>query len=344
MKKKIAFIDYWSHRNTKSSNFIRKIISKEFEITNFWWKEKDKIPLNKIDKFEYIFFWHVIFPHQIMKKLKDKKIMWAPMYDALNFKNSFFRLIFWKQISNLGIKVLKFSNKITESIGEADIDTLKLNYFMKPDVNHKQKKLKELNIFFWNRGRIQIKDWLFLFHQNAINRIFYLPRPDPGMKIIKNNFFSKRRKVNIELLTKKYLPKNEYLKIFEKCNVFIAPRKKEGIGLTIVEAISRGMFIVGYNDSTMNEYIINKKVGFIFDENTNKKINMKSITKNYEYRKKYAMVNYDKWSQNREKIIPLLKKKNRKIIKIHFYPLFILDDIKFFIKKIFNINFFYLIK
>ena len=52
-------------------------------------------------------------------------------------------------------------------------------------------------------------------------------------------------------MDKKYLPKNEYLNIFEKCNVFIAPRKKEGIGITIVEAISKGMFVVGYNDSTI---------------------------------------------------------------------------------------------
>ena len=33
-------------------------------------------------------------------------------------------------------------------------------------------------------------------------------------------------------MDKKYLPKNEYLNIFEKCNVFIAPRKKEGIGIS----------------------------------------------------------------------------------------------------------------
>jgi hypothetical protein len=62
------------------------------------------------------------------------------MYDALNFRNSFLKLIFWKQISSLGIKVLKFSDKITESIGEEDIETLRLNYFMKPDVDLKKNK------------------------------------------------------------------------------------------------------------------------------------------------------------------------------------------------------------
>ena len=130
---------------------MRKIISKEFRITNFWWKEKNKIPLDEINSFDYIFFWHVIFPHQIMKKFKDKKIIWAPMYDALNFRNSFFKLIFWKQISNLGIKVLKFSDKITESIGKEKIDSLKLNYFIKPNLNLPIKKQKNKYFFLESR-------------------------------------------------------------------------------------------------------------------------------------------------------------------------------------------------
>ena len=161
------------------------------------------------------------------------------------------------------------------------------------------------------------------------------------MKIINNDDLIQKKKFNIKLMDKKYVPKSEYLSTFEKCNVFIAPRKKEGIGITIVEAISKGMFVVGYNDSTMNEYVSDKKVGFIFDENTTEKINTKDIIENYEHRKKYAELNYNKWNQNKKKIIPLLKKETKIIKKIHFFPLFLIDDIKFVIKKIFNINFFY---
>ena len=169
----------------------------------------------------------------------------------------------------------------------------------------------------------------------------YFPQPDPGTKIVNNDNLIKKKNYNINLIDKKFLPKSEYLSLFEKCNVFIAPRKKEGIGITIVEAISKGMFVVGYNDSTMNEYVSDKKVGFIFDEKTTEKINTKDIIENYEYRKKYAELSYNKWIQNKKKIIPLLKQETKIIKKIHFFPLFLIDDIKFLIKKIFNINFFY---
>ena len=111
--------------------------------------------------------------------------------------------------------------------------------------------------------------------------------------------------------------------------------------MSIVEAVSKGIFLVGYNDSTMNEYISNNKIGFIFDETTIKKINTKDIINNYKYRNTYAKLNYDRWNKDKKKIIPLLKRKPKIVKKIHFFPLFLLDDLKFFIKKLFNINFYY---
>jgi len=340
-KERLAYIDYWSHQSTNSGDFLREILSEEFEIVNFWWKPNEKIPMKEINKFDHMFFFHAMFPYQIMKKFKNKKIMWAPMYDALNFRNQFFESIFWKQMSSLGIKVLKFSNKITKSINKEDIESLELNYFIKPNFPSTVNEENKISIFFWDRGRIHIKDWLHLFDKKYLNEIVYFPNPDPGMTKIKENDLDQQKEYNIKYVNKKFLPKNEYLEIFEKCNVFIAPRKKEGIGLTVVEAISKGMFIVGYDDATMNEYISDEKIGFIYDEKTLEKVDYNNIIQNHEYRKKNAELNYNKWVQDKKKIIPLLKKENKLIKKITFFPLFLFDDIKYLIKKIFNINFFY---
>jgi hypothetical protein len=340
-KKSLAYVDYWSHQYTRSGDFLREILSEEFEITDFWWKEKDKIPLNEINKFEYIFFFHVMFPYQIMKKFNNKKIMWAPMYDALNFRSSFFKSIFWKQISSLGIKVLKFSDEISKSIGFEEVNSLKLMYFIKPNFNNSNEQQKKLNIFFWDRGRIKINEWLNLFEEKEINEIVCFVKPDPGIKIDKKEYLEINKNYNFKLINKNFMPKKEFLDLIEKCNVFIAPRKKEGIGMALVEAISKGIFIVGYNDSTMNEYISDNKIGFIFDKNTKEKLNLIDIVDNYDYRKRNAQLNYEKWTESKKKIVPMLKEETKKINKIHFLPLFLIDDLKFLIKKIFKINFFY---
>jgi hypothetical protein len=45
---------------------------------------------------------------------------------------------------------------------------------------------------------------------------------------------------------------------------------------------------------------------------------------------------------SKEKPNQIIDKEETKIIKkMHFIPLFLIDDIKFLIKKIFSINFFY---
>jgi len=339
-KKKMAFIDFWSHKNTKSGDFLREIFSENFEITNFWWEPNKKIPLNEINNFDYIFFFHVMFPYQLMKKLINKKIMWAPMYDALSFRNFFFKKIFWKQISNLGIKVLKFSNKITESIGSEDVESLNLKYYIKP-INPEINLNKKINIFFWDRGRIKIQDWINFFDINEINQIIYLPNPDPGKKTNDLDILTGVHSKKFTVLKENFLPKIEFLRLLDDCNVFVAPRKQEGIGMAIVEAISRGMYIVAYNDSTMNEYVNNNKLGFIFDDKTKDKVNINYILDNYNFRCKTAQNNYEKWILDKKKIISLLNKESKKIHKFHFYPLFLIDNIKFFIKKIFKINFHY---
>ena len=340
-KKRLAFVDYWSHKSTKSGDFLREIFSEKFEITDFWWKEKEKIPLDELNKFDYIFFFHVMFPHQIMRKLKNKKLMWAPMYDALNFRNSFFKSIFWKQISNLGIKVLKFSNKINDYIKDEKIDCLKLNYYLKPNIISSFKNQSKLNIFFWDRGRIQLNEWLDLFEEDDINEILYFPKPDPGQKINETNYLNIYKKYNFKIIEKNFMPKANFINIMEKYNVFVAPRKKEGIGISIVEAISRGIFIVGYNDSTMNEYISNNKIGFIFDKKTKNKIGLDDVIKNYDFRDDNAKINFNKWQEDKKKIIPLLEKDTHNVKKIHFFPLFFLDDIKFILKKLFQLNSYY---
>ena len=343
MKKKLAYVDYWSHKNTRSGDFLREILSEKFEITNFWWKENDIIALDKLDEFEYIFFFHVMFPYQTMKRLKNKKIMWAPMYDALNFRNNFFKSIFWKQISYLGIKILAFSKKISESIENENVKYLKLNYYIKPSNKKKETNFtNKINIFFWDRGRIKFEDWLKFFKRDDIGEITYFPKFDPNI-IDKNkiNYRDKYSDLKINLIQEKFLPKEKYLELSSDCNVFIAPRKKEGIGIALVEAISRGQYIVGFNDATMNEYINDDKIGFLFDSKNQNKIKLQNIIDNYKFRLENANSRYMEWNENKKKILDFFEEKNELVRKFHFIPLFLIDNLKYNLKKIFKINFYY---
>ena len=97
-----------------------------------------------------------------------------------------------------------------------------------------------------------------------IEKIYYFPVPDYGRSISDIDTDFRKKKIDITVIKDKFLSKSAFLDLLSKCNVFIAPRKKEGIGMTIVEAISKGMFVFGFNDSTMDEYIENDFLGFLF--------------------------------------------------------------------------------
>jgi Glycosyltransferase len=244
-------------------------------------------------------------------------------------------------MSSLGIKILKFSNKIDESIGTIKLETLSLRYYLKPaslNLNNNSNKLK---IFFWDRGGIKIKEWIKFFDEKDIDEITYFSKPDYGRieSDIKNLIMNKRLKVNI--LKENFFTKEKFIQIISKNDVFVCPRKKEGIGMTIVEAISRGMFIIGYNDSTMNEYINESNIGFLFDETTDEKININNILDHYEARKLNAENKYNNWLNQKKDILPLFKKKPTISKKITDKILFMINDINYLFKKILKINYFY---
>ena len=50
MKKKIAFIDHNFHQKTRSGDFLREILKREFSIDDYWWSFRNKYNLIEEDK------------------------------------------------------------------------------------------------------------------------------------------------------------------------------------------------------------------------------------------------------------------------------------------------------
>ena len=62
------------------------------------------------------------------------------------------------------------------------------------------------------------------------------------------------------------MPAEEYADLLGSCGLFAAPRRKEGIGLSFLDAMARGAFVLGYDSPTMNEYIRHAETGWLFNE------------------------------------------------------------------------------
>jgi len=61
-----------------------------------------------------------------------------------------------------------------------------------------------------------------------------------------------------------FFNRNEYEKILCSKQIYIAPRIKEGIGLSFL-SMAAGRVVVAPNFPTMNEYIIHTENGYLYD-------------------------------------------------------------------------------
>ena len=118
MKKEIAFIDHNFHKKSRSADFLRKIFEKKYKIKNYWWSLKEQYQLiNKIKNYNNFFFFQSLLPLDDMIKIRDKNIIWAPMYDNLNLSDNY-----WKKIKYLNIRILSFSKPVRYCLTNKDFD------------------------------------------------------------------------------------------------------------------------------------------------------------------------------------------------------------------------------
>lgn len=320
MKKRIAFIDHNFHQKTRSGDFLRKILKSEFYIDDYWWSFKNKYKLyNDIEHYDYFFFFQSLLPLEDLLKIKTKQIIWAPMYDNLDKSKSF-----WKKIKFLNIKILSFSDPVKKLCERYGCNYLSLKFADKHNFIKSTNK-KKVNIFFWYRNNISIYDWINYFNIKDINQILYLDRPDPGRKSEKINI-QDLKKYKIKLIKKNFFSKIKYIKLIRNCDVFVCSRKQEGIGMSFIEALAMGKYLIFHNDYTMKEYVKNKKIGFSITKNQAKKIDVGLILKSYRYRYFYALSLYNSWLKNKDKLIKFCKSDKKSHFNNPIYYFYFLRD------------------
>jgi hypothetical protein len=328
-KIKLAILDHNYHFKTRSSDFIRNILKKEFLIKDFWIDKKLKLKDNFF-LYENYYFHQILPPLKVLEKLKNKNLMWAPMYDSPHYPMGFSPLL-WKIINYYNIKVLSFSKKLSDLMSESNVNFINLSYYKKSIIK-KVKNKNKVNIFFWFRNDLQIKDWINLFKPSTVNKIDLFSHKDQIKPNIPNNI---KNKYKINLITSNFTKKNTFLKILNKNDIFVAPRKIEGIGMSLVEALAQGKYVVGYNESTMNEYIINKKIGLLIP--SKKKFQISFLNRYSNYRLKINDTFYQKWKNDKFKILSFFnsKKAKNRYNKVDLIYIYISYYLKLIIRKFF---------
>lgn len=305
MNKKIAFIDHSFHKKTRSSAFFVDLLKTRYKVDIYYdssWKDKKVFDFEKLNLLEYeaIFFWQVNYDIRHLKKLKCKNIIFIPMYDDVILNT--ITLFYWKQFRS--IKFISFSKTLHEYFSQKKLNSFDLNYF--PDC-HKVSKMFESNnltAFFWYRvNSINWNTIKNLITKDSFQTIYIQNNPDPYQEKL---LISEK---DIEEYNIKFIDwfenKEKYLNFLKSIDVYFAPRIYEGIGMTFLEAMSYGKYIVAMDEPTMNEYIVHNQNGFLYQLDKFEKINLKNISQRNINKINTSYL--EEWMNSKEKIFDFIE-------------------------------------
>ena len=124
---------------------------------------------------------------------------------------------------------------------------------------------ESLKVFFWERtpehvSKYNVVNWF----RNYDCSFVFRSHSDPDHIASKVDIHVEGKRITH--LPNEWLSQSCYLEILAASDVFVAPRRWEGIGLSTLEALSRGIPVVGLNSPTLSEYIISGDNGVLVDE------------------------------------------------------------------------------
>lgn len=250
---RIAYVEHPHHQKTNSTEFFRKEVeSLGHELVRI---VRDSFDLKVANDFDRLILFQAddCIPIAVAS---NKLTLVIPMLDESLSRNSgYFRV-------GRKLQYLSFSPNLHYFLELSGTRSYFVQYWPEPKAKVQKE---ECNVFFWERTpeHVSVQD-VFRWFKN-MNSCFTIRRHlDPGHISLDPSHSLVNDRVKI--LKTDWLSHDRYLDILENATVFVAPRRWEGIGLSSLEAMSRGIPVVGLASPTLNEYIESGVTGILIED------------------------------------------------------------------------------
>lgn len=263
----LAFIDHSFHLASGSSRFFIEVLEAEYSVTVFYdrrWEGKDGVDVDKIVRggFETIVYWQSLGTLHDLIRLRRMNVVWVPMFDEVDEHPP----VFWTLVGALGLKVICFSEALHARLSGRRIESVVVRYF--PEPSPMSVAYDGVRVFLWQRcTEIAWPLVRNLISGAPIVEVVIKNDPDLGERFVPPpasdvELFNIRVVDDVKISEK--TSTEAYQRMLFRCNVFIAPRLREGIGLSVLEAMATGMCVIAHDAPTMNEYIKSGDTGYLW--------------------------------------------------------------------------------
>ena len=299
----ILLIDHECHRRTKSADFFCQLLKSDHNVDVFYYgRHYDcKLPKAKIDWADVIVFWEFI-PFRFRLGLTGKPCVFVPMYD-----NEWASVGLWKRLALLGMNVISFSERVTRHAKQCGVENIvSVKYAPSPNEIHSEPGNPRV-VALWERGTVSFEAIKKLFKPEQIDKVLLMRRAEENIQyapISQEDVQSYKVKIH----DGGFLPEEEYRKILEEPGVYIAPRLKEGIGMSFLEQMAMGKCVIAHHDSTMDEYITDGENGLLVDMRNPRPVESEKIEKARHNARKSIVAFNEKWESDKDEILRLFSR------------------------------------
>ena len=333
--KQLLFIGHKFHTKTKSCDFLFEILEQKYQVEKCFVNPDFKdlgVTMKEFAgrKFDVLVCWQVMPDlHELSQYVSYDKGVFFPMYDGCPRLQKTEK---WYQFRNF--QIISFSKTLCAQLKWAGFCAEYVQFFPKP--NDAKSMGDEKAVFFWNRREsINVNVVGKLFAKYPLDLLHIHKALDPNQAYVEPK---KQYAKQVEYSTW-YEQKDEMMNDIEKCAFYVAPREKEGIGMSFLEAMAMGRVVVAPKQATMNEYIKHGVNGYLYDLSRPRALKIRNVRKIQENCLQFIKDGYDKWQKDKKRILDLMEQSaHPNLIKIQmgmlrrfcFHPLRVVGVLKKF--------------
>lgn len=236
----IAFIQHPHEFKTNSAGFFRDwLTARGHEVSRI-----DRGRLNvTFEKFDLIVLFQADDYLENLKHNYQPKLI-VPMLDEVLFKNG----KFYRGIPNA--KFLSFSKNLHDFLRLNGVPSIYYQYWMEPDFS---TEANSDAAFFWERTPHHLSISNVMEVLGPESKIIYRRHFDPNNIGLEIDY---KRHPNVSRIKSDWMSHEDFNALIKSSKYYICPRKWEGIGMTTLEALAKGVPVLGLNYPTLSEYLI----------------------------------------------------------------------------------------
>ena len=266
MTRKLAFVDHSFHRKSTATCFLMELLRRVYHVDVYWdesWLHGPRADLQSIagGGYDVILFFQLIdrYSPAEIRRTGCRNVVLAPMYDQSGGWTDHFWLKYRQ------FKVLNFSRTLHDRLAALGMNSRHFQYFLPPVAGPAEEDGDALRGFLWQRTADVTWEHVRKLMGGRGFQSFHLhlATDPPGYGSVNPSKDDSRR--NSLTVSDWFEKREDYFAALSRANVFFAPRRYEGIGMSFLEALARGMVVVAPDCPTMNEYIRHGENGLLYN-------------------------------------------------------------------------------